>query len=299
MSTVTRTGGRALARLRARPELMVGRRRGDGRPRGRGASAARDPQLRARALRAPASPGPWRRQSRQADRPRAQLPQLLGLPLVAGLPAYVAVPESAEAALLQEHVRRPVQIVRRVGAAGAARARLPSPAVVGAGGVVERVRDALGQAQPRLLVADVGPHDLLHQQRPEQPERRVVLAEQAGVGDAPRVQRREDDPRGLVEAPVKLSAQHDAADLAVLVRLRADELATVHHGYWLLHALLQAREVAQVGERRDHPAHVLLVDARRDGAKDDAAPRPRGARLEVWEKQIGQQEVAQVVGGEA
>mmetsp|Transcript_13248 Transcript_13248/g.39498 ORF Transcript_13248/g.39498 Transcript_13248/m.39498 type:complete len:204 (+) Transcript_13248:676-1287(+) len=100
-----------------------------------------------------------------------------------------------------------------------------------------------------------------------------------------------------MEALVQLAHHHDVADLAVLVGLGAVELAAVDHRDRLLHALLEAGEVAQVGQRRHHAAELLAVDGGGHGAEDDAAGL-RGL-LQVLQEEVGQQEVAEVVRREA
>ncbi len=73
--------------------------------------------------------------------------------------------------------------------------------------------------------------DVLLEQGEERLEKAVVLAEQPGLRNAARVQRRERDARALVEAAVHLAHGQHVAHLAVLVRLRARVcMASPHTG---------------------------------------------------------------------
>lgn len=80
--------------------------------------------------------------------------------------------------------------------------------------------------------------------------------------------------------------------LGVLVRLGPVVLEPVHHR----HVAGQARQVPEVGLGR-HIARER-VGVARDRADDDAARLLVGRGLEVLQQQVGQQEVAQVVGAD-
>mmetsp|Transcript_55060 Transcript_55060/g.103195 ORF Transcript_55060/g.103195 Transcript_55060/m.103195 type:complete len:211 (+) Transcript_55060:554-1186(+) len=98
---------------------------------------------------------------------------------------------------------------------------------------------------------------------------------------------------------MELSHEHDVTDLAVLVRLCAVKPTVVDHRHRLFHSSLQALKFPDVRNRWDHAAHLLVVDARRDRAEDDASSRLHGALLQVFKQEIAEEEVPEVVRGEA
>mmetsp|Transcript_92011 Transcript_92011/g.237416 ORF Transcript_92011/g.237416 Transcript_92011/m.237416 type:complete len:241 (+) Transcript_92011:72-794(+) len=220
----------------------------------------------------------------------AELPQLLRARVVARLATNVVEVESPEAALVQEEVVGLLRVVLCLGTALAAGAGLALPAVVLARAVVLRLGDHRRQTSSGLLLADVGTGDVLVEGREEALEDRVVLAEERGLSDAAWVERREGDAGLVVVALVQLAHQHHVADLAVLVGLGAVEFAAVDHRDRVLHALLEAGEVAQVGQRGHHAAELLAVDAGCHGAEDDAAGLV--GLLQILHEQVDEQEVA-------
>uniref|UniRef100_J3N3R4 Uncharacterized protein n=1 Tax=Oryza brachyantha TaxID=4533 RepID=J3N3R4_ORYBR len=123
------------------------------------------------------------------------------------------------------------------------------PAPVDAGLGEAGVADDLGEALAGLLLGDVALGDVLLEGREEEAEERDVLAEEAGGGDAARVEGGEGHAGGLVVPPVELLHRQHVAHLAVLVGLGAVELAAVDHRR-RAHAVQPRRQPPQVPQVR-------------------------------------------------
>eukprot|EP00951_Prasinocladus_malaysianus_P017819 scaffold141196_cov39-Prasinocladus_malaysianus.AAC.1 len=173
---------------------------------------------------------------------------------------------------------------------GGAGPAVPAPVDAGLGAL--GVRDGLEEALARLVLRDVSAGDILHEDREEPAEPAALLAEEGRLGDAARVHGGEGDAGLVVVAPVQLEDGHHVGQLAVFVCLGAVVCEPVDH-----HLLGgEAGQGAQVGVGRHGPAaHGVGVAG--DGPHDDAAGLL--GLLEVGDHQVDQQEVGEVVDGEA
>mmetsp|Transcript_87104 Transcript_87104/g.254910 ORF Transcript_87104/g.254910 Transcript_87104/m.254910 type:complete len:442 (+) Transcript_87104:267-1592(+) len=227
----------------------------------------------------------------------AEIPQLLAASIVARVATDLIPGKGPEAAVVQEEVLALLLVVLCLITSSTASASGALPAVVAAGLTVLRISDAGRQPTARLLVAHVRAGDGLLEVREELLEDGVVLAEEAGLGNAAWVHGREDDARLLVVPAVELAHEHHVADLAVLVRLGAAEGPAIDHGGRGLHPLLETLEIADSCHGGNHAAQLLVVDARGDRSQDHAARGLHEAVLQVLQEELAEQEVAKVVGG--
>mmetsp|Transcript_33218 Transcript_33218/g.65475 ORF Transcript_33218/g.65475 Transcript_33218/m.65475 type:complete len:201 (-) Transcript_33218:410-1012(-) len=93
--------------------------------------------------------------------------------------------------------------------------------------------------------------NILHENREILPEPRPLLSEQRGLRNATRIDGRECNACGAVEAFMKHVGSHHEGQFGIFVHLGPIEIVSVHHGDWILAAELQAFKVFKVSNRID------------------------------------------------
>ena len=160
-----------------------------------------------------------------------------------------------------------------------------------------RVRHDLRGAFARQWLADIALGDVLLKPGEDGAEGGRRVAEQRCVGDAAGVKRVEDDAGFGVETAVKFEIHDHARQFAVLVSLAGLEGLAVDHRHRRAKAGFETGEVAEVGRRRDGDlaAEFLRIGGHR-AQRDQARRRGFG---EVGDQQVGQQEMPEIIGGDA
>ncbi len=178
-----------------------------------------------------------------------------------------------------------------------------SPTPVRSRFVVLGISNDGGEAIACQGIRHIALGDVLLKPREDLLEEAGAVAEQFGFGDAAGVHRGEGDAGALVVAFVQFAHGQHVAEFAVLVGFARFEFFAADHRDRSFEAIGHALEVAQIRGRRNGDFAAEFLGVGGDGAEDDEAGFGVAAVLragfEVFEHQITEQEVAQVVGGDA